>query len=211
MNQQLNSKIYQFSWYCKEERWSSYWHQVNEILKCNPQTILEIGIGDKFLGNYIKNNTTIKYQSLDINPELKPDIISSVEKIPLADNSFDLVCAFEVLEHLPFTKLGQVLSELSRVSKRYIILSLPHWGRHFSLEIRLPFFKIIRWQYKVNLFPIKHTFNGSHYWEIGKKGYSLKKLKSIFKANKIKIIKDYIAFTSPYHHFFILEKVKSTD
>lgn len=206
MEKQTNKNSYQFERYCDLDRWSSYWHQIDEVLKLKPESVLEIGVGDKVLAGYLKNNTSIKYSSLDIAEDLSPDFIGSVDDIKLDDNSFALVCAFEVLEHLPFDKFIKSLRELRRVSKKYVIISLPHWGRHFSFNLRLPYFKKISGQYKFALWPIKHEFNGQHYWEIGKRGYPLAKIKREIEAAGLKILKDYIAFNSPYHHFFILEK-----
>ena len=206
MEKQVDRKVYNFQKYCKQDRWSSYWHQINEVLKCNPKSVLEIGIGDKVFGSYIKNNTNIKYSCLDIAEDLNPDIIGSIDKIPIENNAYDLVCAFEILEHLPFEKFKKSLDELYRVSKKYVIISLPHWGRHFSIDIRIPFVKRLKFQYKFSIFPIEHKFNGQHYWEIGKKDYPLKKIKEEFNKAGFKIIKDYIAFESPYHHFFVLKK-----
>ncbi|MFH1523297.1 MAG: class I SAM-dependent methyltransferase [Patescibacteria group bacterium] len=206
MEKQVNKNTYNFENYCYLERWHSYWHQLKEILERNPKNILEIGVGDKVIANYIRHNTNIDYQSADIAADLNPDIVCSVDSIKSEDGAYEMVCAFEVLEHLPFDKFDKSLRELRRVSKRYVIISLPHWGRHFSLDIKMPFIKRIKCQFKFNLLPIKHKFNGQHYWEIGKKGYSLKKIKKIIFNAGFDIKKDYIAFHSPYHHFFILEK-----
>lgn len=206
MSQQVKKDKYNFSKYCQLERWSSYWHQLDEILKCNPKSVLEIGVGDKVVSSYLKNNTEINYTSVDIAADLRPDNVASVTAMPMRDNEFDLVCAFEVLEHLPFDQFKQALQEMKRVAKKDVILSLPHWGRHFSVEFRLPFFKKLKWQYKCNLFPIKHIFEGQHYWEIGKKGYSLRLVKKTIKQAGFKIEKDYVAFAMPYHHFFMLKK-----
>ncbi len=197
---------YSFENYVYLSRWSSYWHQIKEILKCRPNNVLEIGVGDKVVSNYLKNNTKIKYTSLDINSALEPDIVGNIENLDMDDNSYDVVCAFEVLEHLPFEKFNKCLKELKRVSRKYVIISLPHWGRHFSISIHLPYFKTIKWQYKFNLFPIEHKFNGEHYWEIGKIGYSLKNIKSNISDSGFIIKKDYVVFESPYHHIFILKK-----
>ena len=141
---------------------------------------------------------------MDIEPSINPDYSGSIVKAPIADNSFDAVLCAEVLEHLPFEDFSQALSELRRISRRLVIISLPHWGRHFSLTVRLPYFHNFRWQKKLNPLPPKHIFDGVHYWEIGKKGFPLKLIKQKMQEAGFNIGKDFICFESPYHHFFIL-------
>jgi ubiquinone/menaquinone biosynthesis C-methylase UbiE len=207
MEKQVDKTKYQFEKYCNRERWSSYYYQLGEILKLMPSSVLEIGIGDSVVASYLKQHTGINHKSLDIADDLKPDIMGSIDAIPLPDNSFDLVCAFEVLEHLPFERFPIALKELYRVAKKNVLISLPHWGRHFSLEVKLPGIGRLRWQKKINWQSIPHEFKDEHYWEIGKRGYKEKMIKEAIKAVGFKIIKDYIAFDSPYHHFFILKKI----
>jgi ubiquinone/menaquinone biosynthesis C-methylase UbiE len=206
MEKQVDKKHYGFKKYCFPDRWASYWYQLDEILKLKPQSVLEVGAGDRVIANYLQDNAGIAYTSVDIAADLEPDIVSSVDDLKINDNSFDLVACFEVLEHLPFEKFIKSLQELHRVSKHYVIISLPHWGRHFPLSLRLPGFKRIRLQSKINLWPIKHKFRGQHYWEIGKKNYPIKLIRKHIKQTGFEIIKDYIAFDSPYHHFFVLKK-----
>ncbi|MCX6779489.1 MAG: class I SAM-dependent methyltransferase [Candidatus Magasanikbacteria bacterium] len=194
--------------YCDLNRWSSYWYQIKEILSLKPESVLEIGVGDRTTSSYLKNNTSINYKSVDISEELKPDIVCDVANLSsvIKPNSFDVVCAFEVLEHLPFEKFKTNLQELGRATKKNVIISLPHWGRHFSMEIRLPYFKKWSWKFKSNFFSIPHVFDGHHYWEIGKRNYSLSIVKSEISKAGFDILKDYVVFESPYHHFFILQK-----
>lgn len=199
-------KKYLFKKYLDLDRWGSYWHQIAEILKCQPHSVLEIGVGDKTTMTYLKTNyPDINYCSLDLDESLKPDIVGSVEQMPFTNEAFDLICAFEVLEHLPFDKFVDILKEMRRVSKNKAIISLPHWGRHFSLDLRLPFFKRLRWQCKISIFPIPHVI-GEHFWEIGKADYPLKKIKEKIKEAGWILERDFVAFESPYHHFFILTK-----
>lgn len=50
--------------------------------------------------------------------------VTDVHHLPFGTNSFDLVLCLEVLEHLPDSSLG--LRELLRVSRDYVLLSVPH-------------------------------------------------------------------------------------
>lgn len=206
MNGQVEKKHYKFFKYCDEERFASYWHQIKEVLKLSPATVLEIGVGDKVFYSYLKNNTGINYTGVDLAKDLGAEIIADVTKLPFENNRFDVVCAFEVLEHKPFEEFVTALLEMQRVSRKYVVMSLPHWGRHFSFLIRLPYFKKIKRQHKFNFWPIKNVFKGEHYWEIGKSGFSLEKVKGTIKTAGLEIVSDYVAFGSPYHHFFVMRK-----
>ncbi len=206
MQKQVDKEHYNFKKYCKLNRWVSYWNQINEIISLKPQTVLEIGPGDGVVSHYLQNNAGIDYTSVDIAADLHPDIVSSVDDLKIDDNSFDIACCFEVLEHLPFEKFDKSLQELGRVSKKYVIISLPHWGRNYALSIKIPGFKKIKLHKKISPVPKKHKFDGEHYWEIGKKNYSVKLIRKKIKQAGFIIKKDYIDFDSPFHHFFVLEK-----
>lgn len=186
------------------DRFTSFWYQIKEVLELAPGKMLEIGVGNKTVNNYLKG-AGLEVISLDIDPGLKPDVVGSVEKMPFSDKEFDLVLCAEVLEHLPFEKFAGNLQEIRRVAKSYLVLTLPHWGRHFSIDIRLPFFGRLKQQFKLNLFPVKHKFNGQHFWEIGKRGYPLKKVRQVIRDSGFKILKDYVVFEMPYHHMFVLK------
>jgi len=52
-----------------------------------------------------------------------------------------------------------------------------------------------------------HNFDGEHYWEIGKTGYSLHKIVNDIQNTGFKIEKTYRVFENPYHRSFILKKI----
>lgn len=199
----MNKRPYKFKKYVYFERWVSYWYQINEILNLEPKKVLEVGIGNEIVSDCLKKEG-IEIVTLDINKELKPDIIGSVENIPLEDNSVEVILCAEVLEHLPFEKFEQCLKELKRVTRRYLVLSLPHFGPPLKLALKMPFLKQVKLAWKIPYHP-KHPSPGKHYWEIGKKGYHPQKIKKII-SKYFKIRKEFIPFASQYHHFYILEK-----
>ncbi len=194
-----------FDQYDNHDRWMSYWQQIESILELKPQKVLEIGIGNKTVANYLRDKG-IGVVTLDVNESLGPDIVASVDKMPVVDDSFDAVLAAEILEHLPFNQLQASLKEIRRVTKKYAVISLPHWGFTFYLIFKMPILKRIQWLFKISGIE-RHKLNGEHYWEIGKMGYPLSKIKKEIRRADFKILRDFITPDSPYHHFFILQKL----
>ncbi|HYF12898.1 MAG TPA: class I SAM-dependent methyltransferase [Candidatus Paceibacterota bacterium] len=199
---QIDKKGYEFARYGFEERFTSYYWQLREVLGLKPTSILEIGVGDGVFGNFVKTNTDIAYTSLDIAPDLGPDIVGSVTHIPKPDKSVDVACAFEVLEHIPFEKFDQAVGELARVARTHVVLSLPHFGPPVSFSLKIPFLPHVRISLKVP-FPKEHVFNGQHYWEIGKKGYSPSRIRKVLEKHG-RLERDFVPFGSTYHHFFVV-------
>ena len=100
-----------------------------------PSSLLEVGCGEGFMTSQIREAfPETKMEALDINDralqiaqEANPDVTfhcAGVEQLAFEDESFDLVLCAEVLEHLP--GFGKAMTELCRVSKRDIILSVPN-------------------------------------------------------------------------------------
>ena len=204
---QVDKEAYQFERYVGIDRWSSYYYQLREILGQKPTSVLEAGVGDCVVGNYLKGRG-IAYTSVDIARDLSPDVVASVSNLPFADASFDVVCAFEVLEHLPFEEFERALRELNRVAGGHVLLSLPHYGPSLRFECKIPFLPRIRFAWKVP-HSARHVFNGQHYWEIGKRGFSPRYIREIL-SKQFRIEKEFIPFENQYHHFFVLGKKDSS-
>lgn len=204
MSKQVDRDAYRFEKYCGIDRWSSYHYQLREILKLEPNSVLEVGKGDGVIGAYLTANTKIAYQSLDVAEDLHPDIVAEVEHIPLQDNSVDVAVAFEVLEHLPFEKFESALQELRRISRRAVLISLPHYGPSIRFSFKIPFMKEWRFAWKIPHHPF-HVFGGQHYWEIGKRGYEIVTVRAALKKY-FTLEKEFVPFENQYHHFFILKK-----
>ncbi len=198
----IMSKFNKFCQYDFQERWISYWHQIDEILKLEPEAVLEIGIGNKMVSDYLKKQN-LEVKTLDADKNLHPDFIANVMNMPLPDNSFDVILCAEVLEHLPFEYFEKALLELKRVNKKYIVLSLPHFGPSLKISFKIPFIKEIKIASKIP-YHRSHKSGGVHYWEIGKRGYSPRKIRNIIKKH-FSIKKEFVPFENQYHHFYILE------
>lgn len=203
MQKQVEKTAYTFERYVGIDRWSSYYYQLREILAQRPASVFEIGVGDHVIGDYLKGHN-IRYTSADIAADLSPDIIADVTALPIPDASYDVVCAFEVLEHIPFDKFEKALCEFARVSRSVTIISLPHFGPPIQFFLKVPFFREFRFSIKIP-FPRKHLFNGQHYWEIGKMGYSVETVRAVLKKY-FEITREFVPFENQYHHFFTLRK-----
>ena len=206
MKPQVESNHYFNKAYDTKERFISYWHQINEIIKLNPKTVLEIGVGNGFVSKYLKERK-VNVLTLDIDKRLSPDVVGSVLNMPFSDELFDVVACYEVLEHLPFENFSEALSEIFRVSKSYAILSLPDASRVYRVYLQIPKIGIFK-----RLIPLPrlknpiHKFGGEHYWEIGKVGYPLSKIIKEIQTAGFRVEKTYRVFENPYHRFFILKR-----
>ncbi|MBU0801455.1 class I SAM-dependent methyltransferase [Patescibacteria group bacterium] len=200
---QVDSRHYNFNSYSFEDRFVSYYWQLKTVIGTKPSAVLEVGVGDKVFGSFITNNTAINYTSIDIAEDLNPDVLGSVTSIPLESNSYDVVCAFEVLEHLPYDQFELAIAEMVRVARKNVVISLPHFGPNVSFSLKFPLFPLLRFSHKLSI-PKEHVWNGQHYWELGKKGFPVKRVRNAMeKYGKIKT--DFVPFNSQYHHFFVLE------
>ncbi|KKS42203.1 MAG: Methyltransferase type 11 [Candidatus Gottesmanbacteria bacterium GW2011_GWB1_43_11] len=193
--------------YLDKPRWISLWQQIYEVNATHPKTVLEVGKGNGVVSHALQLLFR-QVTTLDIDPELKPDYVGDVRKLPFKNTSFDTVLCAEVLEHIPFSDVTPALNELKRVTKKHVILTIPHdYLTYFWLTFKLiPFVKPQSWFFLVPRNQ-KHEFTGQHYWEIGKRGYPLAKIKRTIEESGFTIVKNYCLPENPYHRFFVLEAV----
>lgn len=198
-------KFYTNNNYITKDRWNNYWYQIQGIrMFSEARNVLEIGPGGKLVSDLL-DKIGFSVKTLDINKNVEPDYVASADNLPMADKSFDIVLAAEILEHLPFDKMEKALSEIKRVSKIGAVISLPHSGYVFSFAFKIP---LMKWKSKV--FKIPHfwktkTSTEDHFWETGLKNYPVKKIEKEIKKAGFKIIKKHIGYDDPAHIFFILK------
>jgi len=206
-NKQANQSKYKFGKYMRKKRWLSLWHQVDEVLALGPSTVLELGIGPGFF-KALMSHCGIPVTTVDIDPELNPDHLASATDLPFADDSYECVCAFQMLEHLPYEESCRAFSEMVRVAQKHIVISLPDAKKIRPLSIQYAKSeRVIFLIPRPRISPRPHKFNGQHFWEINKKGYLLPKIIGDFtRHHKIRIVNTYRVKENPYHRFFIFKK-----
>jgi SAM-dependent methyltransferase len=205
-NPQVEENHYVEESYDKKCRFVSYWHQIDEVRKTNPVSVLEIGVGNGLVRDYLKR-LGMNVTTLDIDQRLHPDLIGSVLEIPVPDDTFDTVTCFQVLEHLPFEDFVSAARELVRVSRKHVLLSLPDVHRVFTVHGRVPGFGYYQVMLPIpRIKNLEHQFDGEHYWEIGKARYSVGRIKRELDKAGLMLEHTFRAVENPYHRFFILTK-----
>lgn len=203
---QVDSTHYDFLKYMNLARWTCYYTQIKKTLQLKPNSVLEIGPGDGLFGSYIKKNG-ITYKSADFADDIETDYKFRLgfENSQINNESFSVVCAFQVLEHIPFENFEDALLELKRITKKHVFIDIPQHGFHLMLSFKFPLIRYFSWHYVIPRLFSQHKFDGQHYWEIGKKGYSPKKIRKIILKN-FNIIEEFSIFSNPRERFYLLEK-----
>jgi len=118
---------------------------VELVRQTQPSCLLDAGCGQGFTLRALQQaGLNIPTTGADLDGESlawgrshgltrSPLVMADVLRLPFADGSFDLVLCLEVLEHL--ADPGRGLSELLRLTRRYVLVSVPHepWFRLANL------------------------------------------------------------------------------
>lgn len=195
---QVAPEHYDFERYDDRERWMSYWHQIRAVLSVRPRTVLEIGPGSGVFRGYLQR-AGVDVKTLDIDASRGVDFVADLtrldETLP-AGLTFDAICAFQVLEHLPLADLDTCLANIARRANPHVFISLPYRGLH------------IRWafwwgDYHFNLghkfmLPWRHKPIAEHHWELGfplTAGKMTKRLRAHFDVVTRGFVRE-----NPYHY-----------
>jgi len=203
-NKQVESEHYRFASYMNKGRWVSLWHQLEEVQKLSPKNALEIGVGPGFFQTLAKT-IDLAVETLDIDPALKPDHVGSATALPFADDTYDLTCAFQMLEHLPYDQSLLAFAEMARVSQRYAVISLPDAKPVWQYSVHIPRVGPKRFLLpRPHLKAPAHEFDGEHYWEIGKRDYPLSRVIADL-SQYMRLVTTYRVHENPFHRLFVFE------
>ncbi len=188
------------------DRWDAYFHQLAFIGRAAPTTVLEVGPGEGVVTREMREGG-IAVTTVDIAPDLSPDVVASVTDLPFDAAQFDAVVACEILEHIRFEDVPHALAEISRVIRTHAIISVPHPGNIlFSAIVKIPFIRQFSVRIQIPFFWKTHTFDGQHYWELGKRGYPVSRFIDAARGAGLTLVVTEKYTDDPAHRFFLFEK-----
>lgn len=167
--------------------------------------MVEVGCGSGLLAYLLRQNQSTVYTA-DVNEELVPDILASLPSLPFGSRSIDAVLCFEVLEHMPFGLLAPALTEMRRVCRKYVVMSLPDQSPEFppSTWWRRVGKSVSRWRgaemVRVPSLPVEH------HWEIGYGDVSVETIRTLSRDCGLCMEAHFRAPMNTYHHFFVLRR-----
>lgn len=108
------------------------------------ESLLDVGCGNGIFTRYIQSTKSkIRFVSIDQSLAALGFVTTtkargSINKLPFPSRSFDLVTCLEVIEHIPNPIYLEALSELCRVSKKYVLVSVPYEQNLHSMRVECP-------------------------------------------------------------------------
>ena len=198
-------------------QWSSVWFQASEcIINENIESVIEFGSG-RDTTKALVEHFGVKHLSVDISSRFYPDVVSSIENFA-TDETYDMVMCFQCLEHNSYDLFSSYLQKFKKLSNKYILISVPYSGRwlSFSLNINLPgihmnkifcfpferFNKRVR---PVNEFEKRENKHSAHWWEVGDKLTTKKRVRKEIISSGLKIVSEFHNPLFPYHYFYMME------
>lgn len=192
--------------YVASGRLFSFAHQMNAILEHDVRSVLEIGPGPGMVTAALRA-IGIQVTTVDVQPELKPDVVASVTELPFDDLAFDACMCCQVLEHLPLDQLVPSLKELRRVSRKVVVVSLPDCTVGYRLHANLPKLRDLRfnWSRTRRSSPAdreRKLERDGHYWEIGYPNIDSDFIATRMAEADLHLARSWRVPEMPYHHFF---------
>lgn len=112
-------------------------------LNTESNTLLDAGCGRGHWLNLLKEKTNLQLTGCDVfdNAEFSgiTYIKSSIEKLPFADKSFDIVTCHHTIEHI--REIDKAIAELKRIARKQLIIVTPKQRYYYyTLDLHLHFF-----------------------------------------------------------------------
>ncbi len=200
------------------------WQKVIDILSDKPfNNVLELGVGPGVIAK-IMNSLGKKIVTCDFDIHLNPDVLADIRALPFKKESFDLIIALQILEHIPYEDFVKVLKNLNKISKNFVLFSVPYNQHHFEFYLNFKIMKYLFFKGKINnflqrIFPVHvymgisrfrtdFSFDGEHYWEIGYKNFGISKIRNDIRNSGFLIMQEQRVELAPYYYIFLLQKMQ---
>jgi SAM-dependent methyltransferase len=112
---------------------------LQSLIEPEVETILDVGCGNGAISNDFcsgrkvvacdRSEAALAHVSTD-------KVVASCDNLPFGDQSFDYVLCSEVIEHLPEDIFENTLKELSRVTRKLLVLTVPNREVRFERMTR---------------------------------------------------------------------------
>lgn len=103
------------------------------LIPYDVRSIADVGCGNGVFINYVASQSRKFERLIGVDRSkkalsfVKTDKLEcDIDQIPFKDGDYDLVVCFEVLEHLPLSVFNKALTELCRISGKYVMVTVPN-------------------------------------------------------------------------------------
>ena len=215
-------------WSLEARRFSSTQIQLTSVtdLGDSVRSVLEIGPGNGYFSTIL---STLGYaiKTADIKKRTNPDYLGDFRDIEI-DKTFDLIAAFEMLQHVPPSDLPRTIKKIANITNRYVLISVPARVHRLSIGIEVPRMfapsrlgmQSIRGKHSFSInwewprgadldkssWEARDDYWNPHYWEIGRKSFPRSRLFDYIKAAGLKIIWHKYNPQHTHHMFLLAEK-----
>ena len=125
-------EIWEEEWFSQEDR--DRFRQVSTLIPPDAKTLVDVGCGNGMFVNSLRKSDAKRFDRIAgvdrsaaaLAHVAAPRCRARVDALPFLDRSFDVASSMEVLEHLPVEVFPSALSELARVARKYLLVSVPY-------------------------------------------------------------------------------------
>lgn len=102
-----------------------------DIIPQDVRTIIDVGCGDGAITNVLAERYTVVGGDIsqdglkNLSAQAQPTV-SSADYLPFKDKCAELVLSSELLEHLPDDVFTKAVSEIKRISRKYVLITVPN-------------------------------------------------------------------------------------
>ena len=212
----------------EERRFSSTRMQLTSVTELGDSvsSILEVGPGSGFFSS-VATGLGYEVKTADIKTWSNPDYLGDFRESEIPER-FDLVAAFEMLQHIPYEELTSTLRKLASLSNRYVLISVPAHVHRFELAVEIPGMLTprrlglgwlrgrhslsFRWERPRGKGPSKSDWEGRedywnpHYWEVGRKSHPRARFLGDIRASGLTVLWHKYNPRHTHHLFVLAEK-----